>query len=65
MCIGLANGVPNEMDYMDSKSLIDDLGRVIIPNEMLKKLGIVDGDVLRITATETLIIIEKCEGDEE
>ena len=64
MCLGMSNG-GKEPKYLSSKTLIDDLGRISIPNEMLKKLGIVDGDVLQITATENLIIIEKCEGEEE
>ena len=64
MCIGMANG-GNQSSFINSVTKVDDLGRIAIPNEMLKKLGIVDGDVLQITATDNLIIIEKCESDGE
>lgn len=62
MCIGMANG---GKECINEKSRVDDLGGIQIPNEMLKKLGIVDGDILRLTATGNIIVIEKCEGDEE
>lgn len=63
MCIGMANG-GKEPEFITENKQIDDLGRIQIPNEMLKKLGIVDGDILRLTATGNIIVIEKCEGDE-
>lgn len=53
------------MSYINSKARVDDLGKIAIPNEMLKKVGIVENDVLQITATDSLIIIEKCESDGE
>lgn len=66
MCLGMANGAKSpEMNYLNKKIRVDDLGRIAIPNEMLKRLGIVDGDILQITATENLIVIEKCEVEEE
>lgn len=64
MCIGMANG-GKEPEFITEKKQIDDLGRIKIPNEMLKKLGIVDGDILQLTATGNIIVIEKCEGEEE
>ena len=54
-----------EPDYIGGIARVDDLGRIHIPKEMRKKLKIEQGDVLQITATENLIIIEKCEGEEE
>lgn len=64
MCIGMANG-GKEPEFINGKSRIDDLGRIQIPNEMLKKLGVVDDDILQLTATGNIIVIEKCEGEEE
>lgn len=51
--------------FTDAKSIINNNGQIIIPESMLKKLGIKEWDVLRLTATDHLIIIEKCEGDED
>lgn len=51
--------------FTDAKSIINNNCQITIPETMLKKLGFKKGDVLRLTATESLIVIEKCEGDEE
>ncbi len=64
MCLGMANG-GKEPEFITEKKQIDDLGRIQIPREMRKKLGIVEGDVLQLTATGNIIVIEKCEGEEE
>jgi transcriptional pleiotropic regulator of transition state genes len=64
MCIGMANG-GKMPEFINGKSRIDDLGRIQIPKEMRKKLGINEGDTLRLTATGNIIVIEKCEDDEE
>lgn len=64
MCIGMANGGKTPK-YLTNGTRVDDLGRITIPNDMLKRLGIVDGDVLQLTATKNFVIIEKCEGDTE
>jgi AbrB family looped-hinge helix DNA binding protein len=50
---------------MSVKSQIGDIGRLYIPKEMRKKLNIKEGDILELTATENLIVIEKCESDTE
>lgn len=65
MCIGMANGGKIPKFIAEKKKQIDDLGRIQIPNEMLKKLGIVDDDVLQLIAIGKVIVIEKCEGEEE
>ena len=64
MCIGMANG-GKEPEFINGKRRIDDLGRIHIPREMRKKLKIEEGDILQITATENIIVIEKCEVEEE
>lgn len=64
MCIGMANG-GKEPEFINGKSQIDDLGRIQIPKEMRKKLGINEGDKINITATGNIIVIEKCEGEKE
>lgn len=64
MCIGMANGGKTP-EFINVKSRIDDLGRIQIPKEMRKKLGINEGDTLQLTATGNIIVIEKCEGEEE
>ena len=51
--------------FTDAKSIINNNGQITIPETMLKKLGFEKGDVLRLTATDHLIIIEKCEDEEE
>jgi transcriptional pleiotropic regulator of transition state genes len=44
---------------------IDDLGRVVIPKEMRKKLEIADGDLLEISMSGNKIIMRKtCAGDD-
>lgn len=60
----MANG-GKKPEFLTAKKIIDDMGKIAIPNEMLKKLGIVENDILLITATDNLIIIEKCESDGE
>jgi AbrB family looped-hinge helix DNA binding protein len=64
MCIGMANG-GKEPEFINQNVLMGDLGRIYIPKEMLEKLNIEKGDELRITATGNIIVIEKCEGEEE
>jgi AbrB family looped-hinge helix DNA binding protein len=64
MCIGMANG-GKEFEFINQNVLIGDLGRIYIPKEMLEKLNIEKGDTLQLTATGNIIVIEKCEGDEE
>jgi bifunctional DNA-binding transcriptional regulator/antitoxin component of YhaV-PrlF toxin-antitoxin module len=51
--------------FTNAKSIINNNGQITIPEPMLKKLGFEKGDVLRLTATETLIVIEKCEDEED
>ena len=63
MCIGMANG-GKEPEFI-STSFTKDEGRIYIPQKMLKKLNIKTGDKINITATCNVIVIEKCEGDEE
>ena len=60
----MANG-GNQSSFINSVTKIDDLGRVHIPKEIRKKLGIKEGDILEITATDNLIVIEKCESEGE
>lgn len=62
MCIGMANG---GKECINEKSRVDDLGRVYIPKVMRKKLKLQEGDILRVTALTDVIVIEKCEGEEE
>lgn len=64
MCIGMANGGKTP-EFITEKKRIDDLGRIQMPNEMRKKLGINEGDTLQLTATGNVIVIEKCEGEKE
>lgn len=64
MCIGMANG-GKEPEFINQNVIMGDLGRVYVPKEMLEKLKIEKGDELRLTATGNIIVIEKCEGDEE
>jgi AbrB family looped-hinge helix DNA binding protein len=64
MCIGMANA-GKEPEFISEKSQIDDLGRIQIPREMRKKLGVNEGDILQLTATGNVIVIEKCEVEEE
>ena len=64
MCLGMANG-GKEPEFINQNVLMGDLGRIYIPKEMLKKLNIEKGDELRLTATGNIIVIEKCEGEDE
>jgi bifunctional DNA-binding transcriptional regulator/antitoxin component of YhaV-PrlF toxin-antitoxin module len=64
MCIGMANG-GKEPEYLKSKSAINGDGKIIIPENMLKKLNIKEWEVLQLTATGNVIVIEKCEVEEE
>ena len=50
--------------FTDAKTIINNNCQITIPETMLKKLGFEKGDVLRLTATENLIVIEKCEDEE-
>jgi AbrB family looped-hinge helix DNA binding protein len=58
MCIGMANG-GKEPEFINQNVLMGDLGRVYIPKEMRKKLGINEGDTLQLTATGNIIVIER------
>lgn len=51
--------------FTDAKSIINNNCQITIPDKMLKKLGFEKGDVLRLTATDSLIVIEKCEEENE
>ena len=51
--------------FTDAKTIINNNCQITIPETMLKKLGFEKGDVLRLTATDSLIVIEKCEDDED
>lgn len=53
------------MSFISTTVIMVDEDKISIPQKMLKKLKIQKGDKLQITATENLIIIEKCEGEEE
>ncbi len=53
------------MNYLNAKSVVNNEGKIIIPETILKKLGIEKGDVLELTATDNLIVIEKCEDEEK
>lgn len=64
MCIGMANG-GKEPEFINGNVLMGDLGRIYIPKEMLEKLNIEKGDELQLTATGNIIVIEKCEDEEE
>lgn len=48
---------------MTVKSIINSNGQIAIPDKMLKKLNIKQGDILELTATDNLIVIEKYEGE--
>ena len=61
MCIGMANGGKTPK-YLTNGTRVDELGRITIPNEMLKSLGVVDGDVLELIVTDNVIVVERCEG---
>lgn len=50
------------MKYLNKKIMVGDLGKIYIPSQIQKKLKIAEGDILELTATENLIIIEKFEG---
>lgn len=64
MCIGMANG-GKMPEFINGKSRVDDLGRAYIPKVMRKKLKLQEGAILRVTALTDVIVIEKCEGEEE
>ena len=51
------------MSYMSAKSILKSNCQITIPDKMLMKLGIKKGDVLQLTATGNIIVIEKCEDD--
>ena len=51
------------MKFLSRKVVIDNTGKILVPEEIRKKLKIEKGDILEITATDNLIIIEKFEGD--
>lgn len=51
--------------FTDAKTIINNNCQIAIPETMLKKLGIKEWDVLKLTATDHLIIIEKCEDEED
>lgn len=53
------------MDFSKAKTRVDDLGRILIPKEMRAKVGIAEGDILQLTATDNLIVIEKYDPEEE
>jgi bifunctional DNA-binding transcriptional regulator/antitoxin component of YhaV-PrlF toxin-antitoxin module len=53
------------MSFVSSKVVMGDLGKVYIPQKMLEKLNIEKGQVLQLTATGNIIVIEKCEVEEE
>jgi AbrB family looped-hinge helix DNA binding protein len=50
-------------DLNDVVSVIDNNGKILIPEEIRKKLKINKGDILEIMATDNIIVIEKFEGD--
>lgn len=52
------------MSFLTEKSIVNDEGKIIVSEKMLKKLGIKKWDLLQLTATKNLIIIEKCEGED-
>jgi bifunctional DNA-binding transcriptional regulator/antitoxin component of YhaV-PrlF toxin-antitoxin module len=60
----MANG-GKEPGYLKSKSAVSGDGKIIIPENMLKKLNIKEWEVLQLTATGNIIVIEKCEVEEE
>ena len=64
MCIGMANGgkLP---EFLKEKKYVDDIGRVQIPKVMREKLGIQEGDILRVTALTEIIVLEKCESESD
>jgi bifunctional DNA-binding transcriptional regulator/antitoxin component of YhaV-PrlF toxin-antitoxin module len=51
--------------FTNAKSIINNNCQITIPETMLKKLGFEKGDVLQLTATDHLIVIEKCEDKED
>lgn len=50
------------MKVMGIVRRIDDLGRVVIPKEVRRSLGIREGDALEIINTEQGLLLQKC-GD--
>lgn len=63
MCIGMANGGKEHKCISEKIPIYN--GSIHIPSIMRDMLNIQHADTLQLTATENLIIIEKCEGDEE
>ena len=43
---------------------IDDLGRVVIPKELRRSMGVEDGDALEIFTTDNQVIFQKYHPDE-
>lgn len=64
MCLGLANGV-RQTEFLSETITMGSLGKICVPQKMLEKLSIERGQKLKITATNNLIVIEKCEDDAE
>ena len=61
MCFGKSDEKSPKKSFLKRKIRIDELGRIKIPSDMVQRVGIVDGDILRITATTSCIVIEKDE----
>lgn len=53
------------MSCMTAKVKLNNCGELVLPYQMQMKLGIEKGDILQLTATGNIIVIEKYEGDEE
>ena len=62
MCIGMANGGKEPKCISGKISTYN--GSIHIPSIMRDMLNIQHADTLQLTATGNIIVIEKCEGDE-
>lgn len=50
---------------MAIKRMIDDLGRIAIPKELRKEVGILEGDLLEISVENGRVILQKTEVRED
>jgi AbrB family looped-hinge helix DNA binding protein len=53
------------MKYLTSRTIVDSAGKILIPETTRKEMGIEKGDILEITSIGNVIVIEKCEGDND
>lgn len=53
------------MSYISAKVKLNNCGELVLPYQMQRKLGVEKGDILQLVATGNIIVIEKCEEENE